>query len=75
MTGARNFVADLARAGKGYQEIKEMVDAAYSDQTLQKMAIYAVIRKVKAGESTANIHYLNPNSANYGTDSLCRHRH
>jgi hypothetical protein len=34
MTGARNFVADLARAGKGYKEIKVMVNAAYGDQRL-----------------------------------------
>jgi hypothetical protein len=60
MTGARNFVADLARASKGYQEIKEMVDAAYGDQTLQKTAIYAIIKKVKAGESTADMRHLNP---------------
>jgi hypothetical protein len=60
MTGARNFVADLARAGKGYQEIKEIVDAAYSDQTLQKTAIYAIIKKVKAGETTADMRHLNP---------------
>ncbi len=60
MTGARNFVADFARAGKGYQEIKEMVDAAYGDQTLLKTAIYAIIKKVKAGESTADMRHLNP---------------
>jgi histone-lysine N-methyltransferase SETMAR len=60
MTGARNFVADLARAGRGYQEIKDMVDAAYDDQTLQKTAIYAIIKKVKAGESTADMRHLNP---------------
>ncbi len=60
MTGTHNFVADLARAGKGYQEIKEMVYAAYGDQSLQKTAIYAIIKKVKAGESTANMRHMNP---------------
>jgi hypothetical protein len=60
MTGARNFVANLARASKGYQEIKEMVDAAYDDQSLQKTAIYAIIKNVKAGELTANMRHLNP---------------
>ncbi len=58
--GARNFVTDPARAGKGYQEIKEMVDAAYGDQTLQKTVINAIIKKVKAGESTADMRHLNP---------------
>jgi histone-lysine N-methyltransferase SETMAR len=37
-----------------------MVDAAYGDQTLQKTAIYAIIKKVKAGESTADLRHLNP---------------
>jgi hypothetical protein len=60
MTGARYFVANLARAGKGYQEIKEMVDAAYDNQSLQKMAIYAIIKNVKAGELTADMRHLNP---------------
>jgi rubrerythrin len=60
MTGAWNFVADLARAGNGYQEIKEMVDAAYVDQTLQKTAIYTIIKKVKARKSTAEMRQLNP---------------
>ncbi len=60
MTGAHNFVADLARTGKGYQEIKVMVDATYGDQTLQKTAIYAIIKKVKAGESTSDMRHLNP---------------
>ncbi len=60
MTAARNFVADRARARKGYQEIIEMVDAAYGDQTLQKMAIYAIIKKLIAGESTADMCHLNP---------------
>jgi histone-lysine N-methyltransferase SETMAR len=59
MPGARDFVADLARAGKTYQEIKETVDAAYGDQSLQKTAIYAIIKKVKAGES-ADMRHLNP---------------
>jgi hypothetical protein len=60
MTDAHNFVADLASAGKGYQEIKEMVDAAYGDQTLQKTAIYAIIKKVKARESITDMRHLNP---------------
>ena len=40
MTRVRNFVADLARAGKGYAEIQQLVDAAYGDKALKKTAIY-----------------------------------
>jgi histone-lysine N-methyltransferase SETMAR len=59
MTGARDFVAGLARASKGYEEIKKNVDAAFGDKTLQKMAIYAIIKKVKAGENTSDQRHLN----------------
>ncbi len=45
MTGARDFVVDLTRIGKGYQEIKETIDAAYCNQSLQKTVIYAIIKK------------------------------
>jgi hypothetical protein len=58
--GTQDFVADFNRAGKGYHEINKIVDAAYGNQTWQKTAIYAIIKKIKAGESTADIHYLNP---------------
>jgi hypothetical protein len=60
MSGAHDFVAGLARAGKGYKEIKETVDAAFGDKTLQKMAVYDIIKKVKAGKDTADQRHLNP---------------
>jgi hypothetical protein len=47
MTRVRDFVADLARAGKDYLEIKKTVEAAYGDKALKKTAIYAIIKKVK----------------------------
>jgi hypothetical protein len=46
MTGARDFVAGLARASKGYEEIKKNMDAAFGDKTLHKTVIYAIIKKV-----------------------------
>jgi histone-lysine N-methyltransferase SETMAR len=60
MSGAHDFVAALARAGKGYKEIKEMVDAVFGDKTLHKTAIYEIIKKVKAGKDTADQQHLNP---------------
>lgn len=59
MTRVRDFVADLARAGKDYLEIKKTVEAAYGDKALKKTAIYAIIKKVKKGETTADQHHLN----------------
>jgi hypothetical protein len=56
---AGDFVANLAKASKGYQEIKETIDAAYGDQSLQKMAIYVIKKMVKAGRSTANMCHFN----------------
>jgi hypothetical protein len=50
MTRVRDFVADLAKTGKSFKEIKEIVDSVYGDKTLKKTAIYAILKKVKAGE-------------------------
>jgi hypothetical protein len=36
MLGVQDFIADLARARKGHQEITAPVDAAFGEQTLQK---------------------------------------
>jgi hypothetical protein len=54
MTGACDFIACLARDGKSYDEIKKTVDSVFGDKTLQKMAIYAIIKKVKAGKTTSD---------------------
>jgi hypothetical protein len=59
MSGGYDFVAGLVRACKGYKEIKERVDAAFGDKTLQKKAIYKIIKKVKAGKDTADQRHLN----------------
>jgi hypothetical protein len=59
MTRVRDFVADLTRAGKGYLEKKKTVEAAYRDKALKKTAIYAIINKVKKGETTADQCHLN----------------
>jgi histone-lysine N-methyltransferase SETMAR len=59
MSGAHDFIAELARASKGYKEIKETVDAAFGDKTLQKKAIYDIIKEVKAGKDTADQRHLN----------------
>jgi hypothetical protein len=59
MTRIRDFVADLARAGKGYLEIKEMVENVYGEKALKKTAIYAIIKKVKNGETTDDQRHLN----------------
>ncbi len=40
-------------------EIKETVEAAYEDKALKKTAIYAIINKVKKGETTDDQRHLN----------------
>ncbi len=45
MTRVWNFVADLARASKGYFEMKETMETVYGDKVLKKTAIYAIIKK------------------------------
>jgi hypothetical protein len=47
MTEVRNFVAALARTGKGCKEIKLLVDAAYGDTAMSKSQINRIIKAVK----------------------------
>jgi hypothetical protein len=37
ITRVRDFVADLARAGKSFTEIKKNMEAAYGDQSLSSL--------------------------------------
>jgi histone-lysine N-methyltransferase SETMAR len=60
MTRVRDFVADLARAGKSFQKIQKTVQTVYGDKALKKTAIYAILKKVKAGENTDDQRHLNP---------------
>jgi histone-lysine N-methyltransferase SETMAR len=59
MTKVRNFVSGLARAGKSANEIKILADATFRDKSLTKTAIYNILKKVKAGETTDNQRHLN----------------
>ena len=52
MTGVRDFVASIARAGKSFGEIKETADLTFGDKSLHKSTIYDLINKVKAGKMT-----------------------
>jgi [histone H3]-lysine36 N-dimethyltransferase SETMAR len=52
MSPIRDFVAGLARAGKGCKEIEKTIAAAYKDVTLKKTQIYEIIKLVKKGKST-----------------------
>ena len=59
MTGVRDFVAGLARAGKSFDEIKETTDLAFGDKSLHKSTIYRIINKVKTGKNTDDQRHLN----------------
>jgi hypothetical protein len=54
MTEVQNFVAMLARAGKGRKEIKSLVDTAYGDMVMLKSQINRIIKAVKDGKNTAD---------------------
>ena len=47
MCDARNFVARLAIAGKGFSEIKTLTHSAYGDQGLKKTQIYSIMKIIK----------------------------
>jgi len=60
MTGVRDFVAGLARAGKPFKEIEDTVKKAYGDKALKKTQIYEIITLVKANKNTKDQRCLNP---------------
>jgi hypothetical protein len=68
MTEVRDFVAALARAGKGRKEIQALVDAAYEDTDISKSQINRIIKAVKEGKNTKDQHHLN------GKNARCRRR-
>jgi hypothetical protein len=50
MTAVRDFLADLARAGKSQKEIKPLVDVAYGDKIMSIGQINLIIKAVKEGK-------------------------
>ena len=60
MTRVHDFAVDLAKAGKGYKEIRELVSNVYGDKGLKKTAIYEIIKRVKAGKNTDDQRRFNP---------------
>jgi hypothetical protein len=59
MSPARTLVADLAKAGKPFQEIRKTVEAVYGEKVLKKTAIYAILNKVKTGQETVDQRHSN----------------
>jgi hypothetical protein len=45
VTHVRNFVTNLARAGKGYMKIRETMETVYGEKALKKMVIYTIIKR------------------------------
>ena len=59
MTRAHDFVVDLAKAGKSFREIQDMVSTVYGDKSLKKTAIYDIMKKVKEGKNTEDLRGIN----------------
>jgi hypothetical protein len=47
MTRVHDFAADLAKAGKSFKEISEMLNTVYGDKALKKTQIYVIIKAKK----------------------------
>jgi hypothetical protein len=61
MTRVQDFVADLARAGKSFSEIKKKtVEAAYGDRSLSSSQLYCIIKQARAEKDTEDQRHLNP---------------
>jgi [histone H3]-lysine36 N-dimethyltransferase SETMAR len=59
MTRAHDFVVDLAKAGKSFREIQDMVSIVYGDKSLKKSAIYNIMKKVKEGKNAEDLRGIN----------------
>ncbi len=59
MTRAHDFVVDLAKAGKSFREIQDMVSIVYGDKGLKKTAIYNIMKKVKEGKNAEDLRGIN----------------
>jgi histone-lysine N-methyltransferase SETMAR len=59
MTEVRDFIAALARTGKGMKEIKILADRAYGIKSLKRTQIYQIIKEVKEGKNTADQRHSN----------------
>ncbi len=59
MTRAHDFVVDLAKAGKSFREIQDMVSIVYGDKSLKKTAIYDIMKKVKEGKNAEDLRGIN----------------
>jgi hypothetical protein len=51
MTRVHDFVVDLAKGGKSFGDIKELVDDVYGDKALKKTQIYEILKQVKMGKN------------------------
>jgi len=60
MTKVKDFVVDLAKAGKGLKEIKQMVDTVYGDKSMSSRQIYRLLKLVKTGKKTDDRRCFNP---------------
>jgi hypothetical protein len=59
MTGARDVIAGLARAGKGYNEIYIKKWTLLLGTRLFRKRLYAIVKKVKAGVAISDQRHLN----------------
>jgi hypothetical protein len=51
MTKVQDFVVALARAVKGYNEIKNTTDSAFGAKSMSKSVIYKIINKLRPGKT------------------------
>jgi hypothetical protein len=49
MTRVHDFVVDLAKGGKSFGDIKQLVDDVYREKALKKTQIYEILKQVKMG--------------------------
>jgi len=53
---AQNFAIDLAKDGKAFCDIREILNTVYRDKTQKKAQIYRILKVVTVGKDDTNQH-------------------
>jgi hypothetical protein len=72
MTRVGAFIADLARAGKSFAEIKQTVDAAYGDRSLSLSKFTALLSRQGLEKTPKTSAISTPKNSSHGESHRLR---
>lgn len=70
MTRVKNFVIDLARAGKNAKEIKTIVEAAYGVNAISRSQVFKILAIFREGKDTSDMRAQNPKKTRWTVEMI-----